>query len=938
MSCGPTTKMNSIQKKLWTITIVFTLLFSSTIFISAGTSDVHASPFVDEKVDPALTARLNTLPFDAPSEVVIVFSDISAAPRVQALATTFYQMQALPMVGTILTRTQIEQLATWPEVYSITGNEPLQYFMHESVQVIRADQVWTKYGQTGGNPLVSVAILDSGIDASHPDLLLGSKVIQNVKLLPFTDPLEDQLNTDTTSGHGTHVAGTVGGSGFMSEGYYKGVAPDVKLVGLGSGEGINILFAIEGYDWILTNHATYNIRTVSNSWGSTGGKINIRNPIIVATFEAYTKGILTVFAAGNDGGYDVMNPYSLPPWILSVAAGKKDGSLAEFSSRGKDGDYFKHPDITAPGVDIFSTRSKTGAATFDGVVNPVNPIWTASYSVLSGTSMATPHVSGAASLLFSSNPELSPDEVMELLTAEAVPMPGLLLHEAGYGYMDVLASYESSRSFPGNMNSFLSGQRLHSIEEVWGFNPDDGFVFDEFVFNCIAVGVVGAGDCFEHTFTVSAEVLFVDIRVTWTPQENDAWDIEVLDPQGRVVATSGNFVGQPEAVLFVPDVTGAYTLEVIPFANVASSYEATIRLAHGAKPDWPPTGTPLYDYYAGVDGVFKLVGVLGVGAVGIRSDFYRSGDSGFMVFTFSAGDGTPQTGQAANLQALYLDRNGNAAFVDNAIRARSTPGEYQSTFNINNNWQGAAGPITIRIVWKQAGTVRALPTQIYHNHLQTTLQTDALSYNSGDTVSFSGTVAQLNTVATSDVKTTPLTGAQVSVRLIDSNGNTLATAQSSTDLEGEYSGSLVAPETTRGHTTLISEATYNDPTVAIGPKGWYGKAEAGLQFPGNLPPTASLFATPQTGPSQKFIISISASVSDPDGATDITSISLVLADSKGRVLKQWSLADFTQTDADTWSIETAYKVSGKAPWTLSLAAVDSAGQTATAVAAITKST
>jgi serine protease AprX len=929
--------MNSIQRKLYTIFFVSTILLSATIFLSVGTSAVNASPFVDEKVDTELAARLATLPLDALSEVVIVFSDLSAAPRVQALTSTFYQMRALPMAGTILTRTQIEQLATWPEIYSITGNEPLEYFMHESVQVIHADQVWTKYGQTGGNPLVSVAILDSGIDASHPDLLLGSKVIQNVKLLPFTDPLEDQLNTDTTSGHGTHVAGTVGGSGFMSEGYYRGVAPDVKLVGLGSGEGINILFAIEGYDWILENHATYNIRIVSNSWGSTGGTISIRNPIIMATFEAYKLGVLTVFAAGNDGGYDVMNPYSLPPWILSVAAGKKDGSLAEFSSRGKDGDYFKHPDITAPGVDIFSARSKTGAATFDGVINPVNPVWTASYSVLSGTSMATPHVSGAAALLFSSNPELSPDEVMDLLTAEAVPMSGLLLHEAGYGYMDVLASYESSRSLPGNMDSFLAGQRLHGIDEVLGFNPDDGVVFNELVFSCIAVGVVGVGDCFEHTFTVTAEVLFVDIRVTWTPQENDAWDIEVSDPQGRLVASSGNFVGQPEAVLFVPDVTGTYTLEVIPFANVASEYEARIRLASGAKPDWPPTGTPLHDYYVGVDGVFKLVGVLGIGAVGIRSDFYRSGDSGFMVFTFSAADGTPLTGQAANLQALYLDRNGNAAFVDNAIRARSTAGEYQSTFNINNNWQGAAGLLTIRIVWKQAGTVRALPTLISHNHLQTTLETDALSYNPGDTVSFTGTVAQLNTVATSDVETTPLTGSQVSVRLVDSNGNTLATAQSSTDLEGEYSGSLIPPETTRGPTTLIAEATYNDPTIAIGPKGWYGKAEVSLQFPGNLPPKTSLFATPQTGPQQKFIISISASVSDPDGATDITTISLVLTDSKGRVLKQWSLADFTQTDADTWSIETAYKVSGKAPWTLSLVAVDSTGHTATAAAVITKS-
>ncbi len=939
--------MNSIHKKLTTTFLVSTMLLSTFIFLSIGTSPVFAnpaysSPFLNEKVDPALASRLNSLAVNALSEVVIVFTDLSAAPRVQAIASTFYQMQVLPMAGAVLTTSQIQQLATWPEIYSITGNEPLEYFLHESVQVIHADQVWTQYDQRGGNPFVSVAILDSGIDASHADLLFGSKVIQNVKLLPFTASLENVVTTDTSSGHGTHVAGIVGGTGFMSDGYYRGVAPDVKLVGLGSGEGISILFAVEGYDWILANHATYKIRVVNNSWGSTGGTINLRNPVIAATYEAYKQGILSVFASGNDGSYDVMNPYSLAPWLLSVAAGKKDGSLAEFSSRGRDGDYFKHPDITAPGSNIYSTRSKTGAAVAEASINPVNPAWTASYTVLSGTSMATPHVTGAAALLFSGNTELSPDEVMDLLTSEAAPIPGFVLHEAGYGYMDVLASYQASLAYPGNMNTFLAGNRLHNIDEVLGFDPDAGVNFDQFVYTCTSVGVVGvAGDCFEHTFTVSADVLFVDIRVSWIPQQDDAWDIEVTDPQGRLAASSGNFVGQPEAVLFVPEVTGTYTLEVIPFLNVASEYTASIKLAYGAKPDWPPTGTPSYDYYIGISGVYKLVGALGIGAVGLLSDYYRSGDSGFAVFGLASADGTHLAGQAANLQVVYTDRNGDLAFVDDNVADRfeagiDDAGTYDSSFTIGNNWQGAAGPLTISVVWKGGGTVRSLPAQIYHNHLKTTLQTNALSYNPGDTVSFTGTVAQLNSVAAGNGETIPPGGAQVSVRLLDSNGNSLATAQASTDLNGHYSGSLISPATTRGKTSLTAEATFTDPTILIGPKGWYGKAQATLQFPGNLRPTVSLFATPQTGPAQKFITSIDATARDPDGAADITAISLVLTDSKGRVLKQWTLADFTQTAPDTLSLSTAYKVSGKAPWTLSLTATDSAGQAGTTSVAITR--
>jgi serine protease AprX len=542
---------------------------------------VHAQSIADQKLDPALVTRLAGVAPGTSLEVVIVFADMSAAPAARSLSSRFLQMQALPMAGAVLSAARIRTIAAWPEVHSITLNAPLKYFLAESVPFVRADQVWRSHGETGAN--ATVAIIDSGIDATHADLPGGSKVIQNVKVLPFQLSLENQAITDTSSGHGTHVAGTIGGNGAASGGYYRGVAPDVKLVGLGAGEAISILTATQAYDWVLAHHAQYNIRVVSNSWGTTGGDLNLRNPIVMATLEGYNRGILSVFAAGNDGGSDVMNPYSLAPWVLAVAAGSKSGALADFSSRGKAGDALKHPDVTAPGVNIYATRTKTvGITALDPLPNPVNATWTPFYTVMSGTSMATPHVSGAAALLFSGTPTLSPDQVIDALTQTVTPMPGYALHEAGYGYLDVLAAYQASRAMTGNLAAFLAGDRDHGETEVLGVNPDAPATVEEHLFTgSTAAGAAGT-PAIDLPFAVAGGALYVDVRVSWAPATQDAYDIEIHDPDGVVAASSGNGLEEGEAALFVPRKTGQYVLRLLPFAAVGAQYEARVRVASAA--------------------------------------------------------------------------------------------------------------------------------------------------------------------------------------------------------------------------------------------------------------------------------------------------------------------------------------------------------------------
>ena len=105
-------------------------------------------------------------------------------------------------------------------------------------------------------------------------------------------------NSETSVGHGTHVAGTAAGDGTHSGGLNKGVAPDANLIGVGAGDILFVLFALAGFDFILDNAEKYNIQVVNNSWGSTG-EYDALDPVNVATKKLYDRGIAVVFAAGN---------------------------------------------------------------------------------------------------------------------------------------------------------------------------------------------------------------------------------------------------------------------------------------------------------------------------------------------------------------------------------------------------------------------------------------------------------------------------------------------------------------------------------------------------------------------------------------------------------------------------------------------------------------
>jgi len=366
--------------------------------------------------------------------------------------------------------------------------------LDESVPTIKADQARARYGVTGRG--IGVTILDSGIDGLYnPDLVYPSHTVQNIKVLfnlrdffTFSGSInktikkgvdlfvENLPNSETSVGHGTHVAGITAALGTASGGYYKGVAPGGNLVGIGTGDVLFIFFALAGFDYILEHRRDYNIKVVNNSWGTTG-PFDPNDPINKASKAAHDAGITVVFAAGNDGpDQNTLNPYSVAPWVIGVAAGCKlvtpdptnsaihcaDATgqnrpawLADFSSRGIPGDPLYHPDITAPGVHIVSTRASTGTvlnasdAPHDFDLTSSCAISVANvrfYTCASGTSMATPHIVGVVALMQeAAGGTLKPDKILQVLTSTARPLPGFGVWEVGTGYVDAYAAVQAVR-------------------------------------------------------------------------------------------------------------------------------------------------------------------------------------------------------------------------------------------------------------------------------------------------------------------------------------------------------------------------------------------------------------------------------------------------------------------------------------------------------------
>ncbi|MEH1128345.1 S8 family serine peptidase [Micromonospora sp. CPCC 206061] len=292
-------------------------------------------------------------------------------------------------------------------------NRRVRATLDDSVPRIGAPTAW-RSGYDGRG--VKVAVLDSGYDPTHPALTGRVSTAAN-----FTD------ETDTVDrfGHGTHVAATVAGRGAR-----KGVAPGADLLvgkvldGTGAGD---LSWVIAGMEWAVSQGA----RIVNVSLGAEA--FEGPDPVTEAV-DALTasSGALFVVAAGNSGpGMQTVTTPGTATSALTVGAVSKEDGLAPFSGRGpRLGDGAVKPEITAPGVGIVAARAAgTG----------LGEVVSGSLTAMSGTSMATPHVAGAAALLAQRHPDWKAGQLKAALVASAAPVKGPLW-AVGSGRVDVAAA------------------------------------------------------------------------------------------------------------------------------------------------------------------------------------------------------------------------------------------------------------------------------------------------------------------------------------------------------------------------------------------------------------------------------------------------------------------------------------------------------------------
>ncbi|ASO21287.1 subtilisin family serine protease [Actinoalloteichus hoggarensis] len=285
-----------------------------------------------------------------------------------------------------------------------------------SAELVGAPEAW-ETGFTGEG--VRVAVLDTGYDTEHPDLTDAV-----VEARSFVDGVS---SAHDGRGHGTHVAGTIAGSGAASEGRYRGVAPDADLlIGkvLGDDGWGDESWIIAGMEWAARQGADVVNLSLGQAAVPTG------DPMIDAAERLSEEhGTLIVAAAGNDGQRGTVSSPAVADSVLAVASTTKDDELSDFSSQGpRPWDFGLKPEIAAPGSDI----TAAGA----GVTG-------ARYQTYSGTSMAAPHVAGAAALLAQARPTATGAELKSVLVGAAAPLPGVDVHGQGAGRLDVLRAVEA---------------------------------------------------------------------------------------------------------------------------------------------------------------------------------------------------------------------------------------------------------------------------------------------------------------------------------------------------------------------------------------------------------------------------------------------------------------------------------------------------------------
>ncbi|MFI7673509.1 S8 family peptidase [Actinophytocola sp. NPDC049390] len=457
-----------------------------------------------------------------------------------------------------------------------------------SVPRINAPRAWAA-GYTGAG--VPVAVLDTGIDDTHPDLRRQISAMKN-----FTS---DRSVRDT-DGHGTHVASTIAGTGAASGGTHKGVAPGATLlVGkVCGGYGCPESAILAGMEWAAANGA----KIVNLSLGGPDTAADDPLELAVAGLSA-EYGTLFVVAAGNDGGYGaetVSSPASADA-ALAVGAVDDQDAVAGFSSRGpRVHDAALKPEITAPGVEITAARSR-----FSGRGGRHDR-----YVTLSGTSMATPHVAGSAALLAQRHPDWTGARLKAALIGSAEPSADAGVYEQGAGRVD--AARAVAQDVAATPSTVSVGRA------VWP-HDDDAPVTRTVTYRndgdsprtlrlTLSTRGPGGEPVPDGMFRLSAQTVTVPARGT----ADVAVTVDTALP-----AAEGAF----GAHIVATDGSGVHVVTPVAVDREPESYDLTLRTLDG-------TGAPTDDHFSFVFGLDEaryrpVPGIGGAGTLRVRAGRYH---------------------------------------------------------------------------------------------------------------------------------------------------------------------------------------------------------------------------------------------------------------------------------------------------------------------------
>ena len=502
-------------------------------------------------LDPDLAVTLNNSTNDSSINAVVVYhqpvteADTAQLRQIGIMGGT--RFRRLPMIYVSATRQQLIAVSRLATVRSIYGNRTLNfdsdpYFNATGGQRVASDSELTTANSglpvTGRN--VTVAVLDTGINSTHPDL--AGRVVQNVRLVdtqsvPATFvnpiPIENLANTDLAAGHGTFVSGVIAGSGASSGGRYNGVAPGARLVGLSAGDE-DLTNVLSGFDYLLDKAAAYNVRVVNCSFSANTG-FDYNDPVNIATKMLTDAGVNVVFSAGNSGsGNGTLNPYSVAPWVIGVGATDDRSVLASFSSRGNFGDPLQHPTVVAPGVNVVSLRSTVGSTGISGLggadAQRLSATQLPYYTTASGTSFSAPQTAAAIALMLEANPSLTPASVKDIVSRTATPMPKYFYHEAGAGMLNTYAAVIEA-AFPnrrmGVFRSVLSQNQVRFVTST-----------AQTFTSQVTPGTVAMVNV-----PIPANTVQASLGITWNLSSND-FGLKIFDSTNNIAGES-NYLNVP---------------------------------------------------------------------------------------------------------------------------------------------------------------------------------------------------------------------------------------------------------------------------------------------------------------------------------------------------------------------------------------------------------